>query len=136
MSFGKNTELGEVKISDQIIAQIILDAMDHEKIRDKIWPATVRGRQIGLLPKIVDAEFASNMNIDSDENDRLTLEFNVIVKFGESIRSITRMLADNIEESLKYLLGINTSVITINIAGVRSRQIARRNTKAVYRYED
>ena len=136
MSFEKNTELGEVKISDQIIAQIILDAMESENIRDRIWPATVRGRQIGLLPKIVDAEFASNMNIDSDENDRLTLEFNVIVKFGESIRSVTHILADNIEESLKYLLGINTSVITINIAGVRSRQIARRNTKAVYRYED
>ena len=136
MSFEKNTELGEVKISDQIIAQIILDAMDSENIRDRIWPATVRGRQIGLLPKIVDAEFASNMNIDSDENDRLTLEFNVIVKFGESIRSVTHILADNIEESLKYLLGINTSVITINIAGVRSRQIARRNTKAVYKYED
>lgn len=136
MSYNKETELGDVKISDQIIAQIVSDAMNTDGISNKVWPATVHGRQIGLLPKIVDAEFASNMNVDNDGNDGLVLEFSVIVKFGESLKHITRLLADTISDNIKYLLGISPSMITINIAGVKSKQIAKRNTKAVYKYGD
>lgn len=136
MSFVKKTELGEVRISDQIIGKIVTDAMDTDEIYDKIWPATIHGRQIGLLPKIVDAEFASNMDISFDEDEKLTLEFSVIVKFGESIKSVTHILSDIIYDNIKYLLGVTPSVITVNIAGVKSKHIARRNTKAVYRYGD
>ena len=135
MSIVKNTDLGEVKISDQVIAQIISDSMSTEGIKGKIWPATVHGRQIGVLPKIVDAEFASNIVIASKDDETITLEFSVIVKFGTSIRKITRALADTISDNMKYIIGITPSVITINIAGVKSKQIAKRNTKAVYKYE-
>ena len=134
MSIAKITELGEVKISDQIVAQIISDSMSAEGIKNKIWPATVHGRQIGLLPKIVDAEFASNVVINTLDDGSITLEFSVIVKFGQSIKKITKELADLVSDNMKYMLGVTASIITINIAGVKSKQVAKRNTKAVYKY--
>ena len=135
MSIVKTTELGEVKISDEIVAQIISDSMTAEGIKDKIWPATVHGRQIGRLPKIVDAEFASNVVIDRLDDGSIHLEFSVIVKFGISLKKITKELADLVSDNMKYTLGVTPSKITINIAGVKSKQVAKRNTKAVYKYE-
>ena len=135
MSLEKKTELGDVKISDQVIANIITKTMSAADYNEKIWPATLKGRQIGVLPKIVDAEFASNIIVELDDNDTVILEFSVITRFGVSIRRITRRLSDQIHDDIKYSLGLNASMITINIAGVKSRHIARRNTKAVYKYE-
>lgn len=134
MSIIRSTELGEVKISDQVIARIISDAMSSDDIADDIWPSTERGFQIGLLPKLVDAEFASNIETQLTE-EGIELEFSVIVRFGASIKQTTRILADRVHDDMRYILGIAPSVITINIAGVKSKQTARRNTKAVYRYE-
>ena len=136
MSFARTTELGEVKISDQVIASIITEVISDQSVSERIWPATVHGRQIGVLPKIVDAEFASNIFSGSEEDGAIYLEFSVIVKFGISIKKATKELADNIEDSMNYQLGIAPDVITINIAGVKSRHTARRNTKVVYRYDN
>lgn len=134
MSLSKKTDLGEIKISDEIIAEIISDAISHPDLASNIWPATERGRQIGLLPKIVDAEFASNIETSYTEDEKVNLEFSVIVRFGVSISKVTKELSDRIVEKMDYILGITPDEITINIAGVRSKQIARRNIKAVYRY--
>ncbi len=134
MPLTKSTDLGDVKISEQVIAKIISGIISEPDFEDRIWPATVHGREIGLLHKIVGAEFASNIFTETAENGTYTLEFSVIVKFGESLKRITKDLSDRISESLEYVLGEGPAMITVNIAGVRSKHIARRNIKAVYRY--
>ena len=134
MALIKTTDLGDVRVSDQVIARIISDAMSEEDMTENIWPSTERGFQIGLLPKIVDAELASNIEAKATD-EGVSLEFSVIVRFGASIKKLTKTLADRIHDNMEYILGVAPDVITINIAGVKSKQTARRNTKAVYRYE-
>jgi uncharacterized alkaline shock family protein YloU len=68
------------------------------------------------------------------DSTHISLEFSIIVKFGSSISSITRKLADEIHREILTDLGLETTQITINIAGVRSRKVARRNAEVVYRY--
>lgn len=134
MTYMKDTGLGEIKISDQVIARIILGAMSEAEITDCIWPATVHGRRLGHLTRAVDSEFASNIECGYSEKEGFTVEFSVIVKFGISIRKTTRKLADMIHDDTGYALGISPEKITINIVGVKSKNTAKRNIKAVYRY--
>ncbi len=133
MTYMRDTGLGEIKISDQVIANIILDAMSETDMTDSIWPATVHGRMLGRRTRTVDSEFASNIECSHSE-EGFTIEFSVIVKFGISIKKTTKDLSDRIHDDTGYMLGIMPDKITINIVGVKSRNTARRNIKAVYRY--
>ncbi len=141
MAIIKETELGVVKVSNQVVAGIISDIMADPDMSYKIWPATEHGHRIGKkkgFAEIIDmgdSDLASNIEVSSDKSGNVTIEFSVIVKFGLSIKAITRSLADKIAESMHYVLGIKPSVIIINIAGVKSKQIARRNTRTIYKYE-
>ncbi len=135
MAVNKETDLGTITISNSVIAQIIFDGMMQPGCRNRIWPATPRGRQIGILEKFTDTEFSMYISVQHSEDHRIMLEFSVICQFGISIKRTTRILADYIAEQFEYLGGSMPAQITVNIAGVRSRQKARRSTKVVYRYE-
>ncbi len=136
MALTKQTELGEISISNMVFAQIIFEGMRIPECRGKIWPATPRGRQIGIVPKYIDTEFSMYIDVDFNEEGRVELEFSVITLFGISIKRTTKHLADYIAGAFVKYSGRTPAAITINIAGVRSRHKARRNTKVVYRYED
>ena len=135
MAISVKTDLGTVKISDQVIGGIITDILDSPDLSKKIWPAEDRGRQFGRRPKIVDSDIASYIETSADDNGDVTIEFSVIVRFGVSIKTLTRDIADRIVDRMQYILGIKPSVIIINIAGVKSRQIATRKTRTIYRYD-
>jgi Uncharacterized protein conserved in bacteria len=135
MTLVKDNDLGSITISNLIFAQIIFDGMMQPECKDMVWPATKRGRQVGIVNKFTDNEFALYIDVDYDDEGRLVIEFNVIMKFGVSIKKITKILADYIAREIKLDCGKNPSIITINIAGVKSRHKAKRNTKVVYRYE-
>ena len=135
MSVARENRLGTISLSNAVFAQIIFDGMLQESCADRIWPSTPRGRQVGVIDRFTDSEFSMYINTDRDQDGRITLEFSVIVQFGLSIRKLTGMLSDYIADRICELDGDRPSVITINIAGVRSRHKVRRNTKVVYHYE-
>lgn len=135
MSVARENGLGTISLSNAVFAQIIFDGMLQESCADRIWPSTPRGRQVGVIDRFTDSEFSMYINTDRDQDGRITLEFSVIVQFGLSIRKLTGMLSDYIADRICELDGDRPSVITINIAGVRSRHKVRRNTKVVYHYE-
>ena len=140
MAICTKTELGDVKISDQVVAGIISDIMAQPEMSDRIWSATENGHRIGKKKGIAeiidlgDSDLASNIDVDTDDTGDVSIEFSVIVRFGVSIKALTRSLSDQIAERMQYILGMKPSVIIINIAGVKSKQIARRNTRTIYKY--
>lgn len=136
MALMKENDLGVITISNAIFSQMIFDGTMTSECADKIWPATRRGRQVGIGGRFTDADLSMNIDVDYDEDDNIKMEFNVIVKFGISIKTTTRILSDFIADSIENLSGRKPAEITINIAGIKTRQNkARRNTKVVYRYE-
>ena len=137
MAISTRTDLGEVKITDKVIADTIIEIFYSPDIYDKIWPASERGREFGRAPRILDSDsdFASTIQTTTDESGKMTLEFSVIVRFGVSIKTLTRDISDEIADRLQYVLGIRISTIIINIAGVKSKHIAKRNTRTIYRYD-
>ncbi len=135
MTLTKKTDLGTVTLSDNIIAEILSDVFQEASYSNRIWLSTRRGRMITKMLYLSDSELKRSIDCTFDEQGRVRLRFSVVVQFGISIRRVTRIIADRVAERIEEALGFPPSVITIEIAGVRSRQMARRNTKVVYRYD-
>lgn len=135
MTVSRETQLGTISISNLLYAQIIARGFEQEACRERIWPATRKGRLISGGQKLNLSEFASHIDVDNDfvENS-VDLEFSVIVKFGASIRSLTDQLANYVAAAVEEKTGKKPSQIKIKIAGVKSRQVARRNLEVIKRY--
>ena len=88
-----------------------------------------------MVSRFTDNELSMYIDCFFDDKNTIILEFNTIAKFGVSIKKVTKVLSDYIYESIKENFGNENMKITINIAGVKSKQKAKRNTKVVYRYE-
>ena len=136
MTLTKKTEFGTVTLSDDIFAEILSDVFEKAPCGNRIWLSTRRGRTITKVIYLSDTDLKRSIYWGFDEQGRVSLRFSVVVRFGISIRRVTRIISDMVAERIGEILGSPPSVITIEIAGVRSRQMARRNTKVVYRYED
>ena len=136
MTLSRETELGTITISNLLFAQIIADSFKIESCLGKVWPSTKKGRQIGSDTKYNISEFANNIEVErSLYGESVDIEFNIIVKFGTSIRNITDDISDYIADVIYQKQGKKPNQIRIRIAGVKSRQMARRNLEVVKRYE-
>lgn len=135
MTLSRETELGTISVSDVLFAQIIAESFELEPCRDRVWPATRKGRQIGNDQKFSIGEFASHIEVESSfDGESVDLEFSVIVKFGTSIRALTDAMADYIAEEIERKSGKKPCQITVRISGVKSRQTARRSLEVIKRY--
>lgn len=135
MTISRETDLGTISISNAIFAQIILDAFEQESCRGKVWPATRRGRQLGGDQMPDAADYGSHIEAErSLDGTSIDLEFSIIIRFGSSIRKVTDALGDFIAEAICEKQGRYPHQIKIRIAGVRSRQIARRNLEVIKNY--
>lgn len=135
MTLSKETKLGTISVSNVLFAQIIGESFTKEYSLDRVWPATKRGRQIGSDAKFSLTDFANHIDAErSADGEDFELEFSIIIKFGTSIRSISERLADDIAEALEEKTGKKPSQIKIRIAGVKSKQIAKRNLEFIKQY--
>lgn len=135
MTLARETELGTITVSNLLFAQIIADSFKLDACKGKVWPSTKKGKQIGSDMKFNLSEFASAIEVEERaEEDNIELEFHVIVKFGTSIRTVCEAIADDVAASIEKKQGKKPSQIKIHVAGVKSKQIAKRNLEVVKRY--
>ena len=125
MTISKTTELGTITVSDLIFAQIIDKSLRQAECRDKVWPASIKGRQIGNNQKYSLSDLAHEIEVEpnSDETN-FELSFNIIIKFGAGIKKITDLLTENIAEAVEQKNGKKPDLIRIRIVGVKSKNIA------------
>ncbi|MGF6375500.1 putative alkaline shock family protein YloU [Clostridiales Family XIII bacterium PM5-7] len=136
MALSKETALGKISISNTIFAGLILDSFHQEACEGKVWASTKKGKQIDIYNKGAMNEFSSTIEIDADEDgENIEIEFSIIVKFGTSIKKITDYLSDDIAAKMLQQYGKKPIQVKIRIAGVKSRQIARRNLEVIKSYE-
>lgn len=136
MALTRETDLGTISVSNLFFAQIIAASFKEEACKGKVWPATKKGRQIGSPAKFNLSEFANAIEVESDETQgRMKIECSIIVKFGTSIRTICDAIADYTAEMVEKKHGSKPYQITIHVAGVKSKQIAKRNLEVVKTYE-
>ncbi len=136
MALTRETDLGAVSVSNLFFAQIIAASFKLDVCKGKVWPATKKGRQIGTPAKFNLSEFANAIEVEESEiQGRMNIECSVIVKFGTSISAICEAIADYTAETIEKKRVGNVHKITIHVAGVKSKQIAKRNLEVVKTYE-
>lgn len=135
MSLHRENRLGIISISNNIFAAVIRDGMLIPDCRGRVWPATKKGKQIGNDAKVNLNDFGSSIEVEDDEDGPMKIKFSIIIKFGSSISGITSSLSDYIAEAVGVITDKKTLQITIHVSGVKSRQIAKRNTEVIKTYE-
>lgn len=136
MTISRTTELGKITISDLIFAQIIEKSFKLDDCKDKVWPATLKGRQIGNEQKFNLSDFSHEIEVESSaDGGNFILTFNVIIRFGSSIKLITNAMSDYIAETVLHRHGKRPEMIKIRVVGVKSKQTAKRNVEVIRRYE-
>lgn len=140
MSLSKETELGTISISKIMAAQVLVDAIKQSGCALKVWPATKKGRQIGTDTKYNISDISSHIAAEMDENNNgvLVINFCIILKYGCSIKEMTKKLSDFIANEFKKLCSddaIEKYIVRVTVTGVKSKQIAKRNIEVTNEYE-
>ena len=136
MALTKETALGSISVSNLFFAQIIAASFKLDECKGKVWPSTKKGRQIGSPAKFNISEFANAIEVEPSEKEgRMNIECSIIVKFGTSISTICETIADYTAEMVEKKQVGKPYRITIHVAGVKSKQIAKRNLEVTKTYE-
>lgn len=137
MTMMKATELGLITVSNAVFAEIINTVMQTEECSSNMWVTMHQGRLIRMARALSDPDYVRDLSVRLNKEGRICLTFGVIVRFGVSIRQVTRHAADEICVRVYEQTGMIPAEIIINIDGVRTKKkTARRSTKVVYRYAE
>lgn len=132
MALNRRTSLGTVTINDNVIAKIILRAV--EKSGGKLLLSSERGRILGVASRVGVGDILGNFQIDEKEN-KFFIKFSGIIRFGSSIKNVTENVLDLVQEEMQQFFPTQGGEIILHIVGVKSKQIAERDIEVKREYE-
>ncbi len=106
-------DLGSVQVHKKVFAEIIASAMDE-----------IEG--VSLIPKnfgdrvaeIVKRRNFPGINIKVDEGEEVTLEVQVLVRYGMNIHDAARQVQRTIKSAIDKTLDIKIKDINVNVQGI------------------
>ena len=111
-----NTHMGNISIDNEVIAQYAgAVAMECFGI---VGMANVNVKD-GLVSLLKIDSMTRGINVSLDDNNKLVLDFHVIVAYGVSISAVSDNLIDNVKYKVEEFTGLEIEKINIYIEGVR-----------------
>ena len=111
-----NTHMGSISIDNEVIAQYAgAVAMECFGI---VGMANVNVKD-GLVSLLKLDSMTRGINVTLDENNRLNLDFHVIIAYGVSISTVADNLIENIKYKVEEFTGLEIEKINIYVEGVR-----------------
>jgi uncharacterized alkaline shock family protein YloU len=110
-------DLGSVQVHKKVLAEIISSAIDE------IDGVSLIHKHIGRkLFELFGQKQFPGIDIKVDENQDVSLEVQVIVRYGMNIPDIARHVQDTIKLAIEKTVNINMKVINVNIQGIERGQ--------------
>lgn len=110
-----NTGLGEISIASEVIATYAGSvAVECFGI---VGMAAVNMKD-GLVKLLKKESLKHGINVTINEN-KISLDFHVIVAYGVSIRAVSDNLIDNVKYKVESFTGLEVESINIMVEGVR-----------------
>ena len=107
-----SNKLGEIQINPEVIATYAgMTAVEC------FGMAAISMRD-GLVRLLKKESLTHGINVEIDEN-RITLDFHVIVAYGISISAVADNLIENVKYKVEEFTGMNVDKINIYVEGVR-----------------
>ncbi|MCR5671450.1 MAG: Asp23/Gls24 family envelope stress response protein [Butyrivibrio sp.] len=111
-----NTHMGNISIDNEVIAQYAgAVAMECFGI---VGMANVNVKD-GLVSLLKLDSMTRGINVTLDQNNKLILDFHVIVAYGVSISAVSDNLIDNVKYKVEEFTGLEIEKINIYVEGVR-----------------
>ena len=109
-------ELGKVVIDNEVIATYAGSvAVECFGI---VGMAAVNMKD-GLVKLLKRDYLTHGINVDVDENNKITIDFHVIVAYGVSILAVYNNLTDSVKYHVEEFTGIRVKKINMYVEGVR-----------------
>lgn len=116
MNGGFNTDNGTVIIDNKVIARMAgLTALECFGI---VGMAAL-SRSDGLVKLLTRNSIAKGIKVDTDENNRVSIDFHVIVAYGVAISAVAENLISNVKYTVENSTGFKVKRINIFVEGVR-----------------
>jgi uncharacterized alkaline shock family protein YloU len=114
--YKETTEFGTIKISDSVPGSAVKRVVAN--MEGRVLLSTPKGRQSGDEHSFIVTEYADG---------RVDITLYIILRFGVSIQTVARELADGVRAEIPRVLGISPNLIRIVITGLQARNLSRRN---------
>lgn len=111
-----NTHMGNIVIDNEVIAQYAGSvAVECFGI---VGMASVNVKD-GLVKLLKKDSITTGIKVDMVANNKLSLEFHVIVAYGVSILAVSDNLISNVKYKVENFTGLEVETINIFVEGVR-----------------
>ncbi len=111
-----NTSYGDILIDESVIAKYAgTTAVECFGI---VGMAAVSMAD-GLVKLLKKDNLTKGINVEISEDNRITIDFHVIVSYGVNILSVTDNLIDNVKYKVEDFTGLKIEKINIFVEGVR-----------------
>lgn len=109
-------QLGTISIDSEVIAKYAgLAAVECFGI---VGMAAVSVKD-GLVKLLKGNSLTRGIHVDIDEDNKITIDFHLIVSYGVSIMTVSDNLIDNVKYKVQAFTGLEIKKINIFVEGVR-----------------
>lgn len=121
------TDYGLIAVNNRVLYKMIVQEIIA--MGDSLIPCNKKGKLIKKRPTpFIDPDLYDSIEIIEEKNEFVVNVYTVI-KFGLSISETCNVICDKVEKCFE-LLGLDTpEIITINVKGLMSKQLVRRDIK-------
>lgn len=115
-------ERGEISLSKSVVARVVTETVHSMGGR------VLFSNQKGKLLKVGNSgrEKLGFIEVEEAEEGWVDIRFYVVIRFGTSIRALRSELGPAIRENVQAVTGLRVNTLTMNITGVKSRNIGKR----------
>jgi Uncharacterized protein conserved in bacteria len=122
------TDIGKIVIQNNSIREIVKKAVDD--LGGRVSITNKKGRPQGLF-----GDDSRDIEIEIIDG-RLSIKTYIVIRFGISIHNVTSRIMDSVCSDIELLTGQKPASITINVAGVMSTKLAKRDIEVKRHYDD
>ena len=106
-------ENGNVMISEDVVATIVTHAV--EEVEGAAGLCVKAGADIADL---IGKNWGKGMKIVIAEDNTLTIDCNVIIKYGQSVIEVANAIQQNVTGAVESMTGVKVNVVNVNICGI------------------
>ena len=111
-----NTDLGEVQISDDVLA--VISAMAAMEVDGVIYMAGDITSEI--VAKLGMKKLSKGVRVDVSENT-VMVDLSIVIKMNENVLDISKKVQDKVKSAIENMTGMEVANVNVNISSVVSK---------------
>jgi len=112
--FTQNVQNGTIQISEDVVSTIAAMAVMEVDGVCGLSP----NYSADITEMLVKKSLMKGIRLTAGEQDSLTVDCNIIVKFGQSVFELAKNVQDSVKSSLESITGIRVAQVNVNICGI------------------